>query len=445
MAGLVLFAFSVPSAGAAPIVGSTTDPVGDIERPDVKQLDVIYDEGGGAIDFRVYLKEPPYGGDSLSGTLRLGQSWNGTECVTNTAPFDLSFTGSWVFQWGGTATPYEPWGQLFLQAAGSSLSALRAPDATGIGTWIGATVRATAPLGAAGGVYQGRRYVCAGDFELKVVNQGRHHNWTGADTVQAFPLTEGGTLPPVEPVPGTIDVTSPLVLDKDEYKPGDVMSATALWRNPGESNITARQLVLTIRPAGQPGVEGWVGDFTPIIEFPTLTPGQTVNQAATFALPKDVAPGRWVLWATWQDTGEAWHRPAAQPFTIRSNEPVGPSSNPSNGSRPLVAAAIGSRRLGRVLRQGLRVEVELSTAGRVDMTALLTRRQAAQFDLPRTIASGSKTLSGNRPRNVRVRFTEAARRALARLSKLKFTLRIEATAKSGRKRVTTRAVTLRRN
>ena len=66
--------------------------------------------------------------------------------------------------------------------------------------------------------------------------------------------------------------------------------------------------------------------------------------------------------------------------------------------------------------------------------------------MPRTIASGSKTLSGNRPRNVRVRFTEAApERALAGLSKLKFTLRIEATAKSGTKRVTTRAVTLRRN
>ena len=131
-------------------------------------------------------------------------------------------------------------------------------------------------------------------------------------------------------------------------------------------------------------------------------------------------------------------------FSIRSGQPVGPSSNPSNGSAPLVVAAIGSRRLGRALREGLVVEVELSTPGRVDLTALLSRRQAKRFALPRKIASGSKTLSGARPRTVRVRFTRAARRALAGASKLRFTLRIEATSESGKTRVTTRAVTLRR-
>ena len=90
------------------------------------------------------------------------------------------------------------------------------------------------------------------------------------------------------------------------------------------------------------------------------------------------------------------------------------------------------------------METQLSQTGRVKITALLGRRQAALLRLPRTIGAGSASLREDATKIVRVRFSNKARRVLSRLSKLRITLKIQATGESGKKRTTTRTVTLRR-
>ena len=451
VAALALLAVAAAPAEARLIVGSTTDPVEypHSQQADVTAVDIVYDDSAGDFDLRITLAQPPYGSDNLSGTLKLGQSWNGSECVTSSAPYDVAFANSWAFSYDGNGTPQDPFGRLFLRQSDSFISSPGVLTRPGIGSWEGTTLRAVARSDVwAGDAYKGRNYVCAGEFELFRSNQSRYFYGSGVDYVADFALGGGTPPPPAPPTPGVIDLASPPILDRDEYKPGDQMTGTVVWRNPSASSVTARHLVLTIRPVDVPGVEGYVGDFSPRIDDRTLAPGATINHTSSFRIPAEVTPGRWVLWAVWQDTGNVWHGAATLPFTVgqglgQPSPPAQPSGT-SGTPAPLVLATVGSKRLGRALRRGLLVEVQLSGAGRVKISAQLTRRQAARLGLARTIGTGSTSFADDGTKKVRVRFTRAARRALAHRRKVSITLKIEVTGASGKRRVVTRKLVLRR-
>ena len=445
----ILLALIPSTASAALRVGSTTDPVGDLPQRvdgsrvdfgDLKEMDVVYDDGTGEIDARIALDRTPASAEYFALEFFLGQAWSGGQCVTNSQQYDVEFRSNWYFDWYGPGSPFV--------SSYVSIAAVGVLPAFGTGSAAGSRLRAVA----GGPVYQTRNYVCVGDIKLRGSHwgpDGGKYPSGGVDEVADFAL--GGASPPPTPPPpiaGVIDTASPLVLDKGDYKPGEVMTGKAVWRNPSVSSVTARHLVLSIRPAGAPEGVGFVGDFAPRIDDRTLSPHETIAHTSQFRIPETVTPGRWVLWASWQDTNGVWHGAATLPFSINS-APGGASTQPSGQGAsdppaPLIVATVRRAGLRRVLRRGLIVETQLSQAARVKITALLGRRQAALLRLPRAIGTGSASVDEDATKKIRVRFSSKARRILSRLSKLKLTLKIQAQGASGKQRIATRAVTLRR-
>ena len=412
----VLLALTPVTASAALRVGSTTDPVGDLPQRvdgsyvdfgDLKEMDLVYDDASGEIDARIALDRTPASAEYFALEFFLGQAWSGGQCVTNSQQYDVELRSTWYFDWYGPGSPFV--------SSYVSIAAVGVLPAFGSGSAAGSRLRAVA----GGPVYQARNYVCVGDVTLRGSHwgpDGGKYPSGGVDEVADFAL--GGASPPPTPAPpiaGVIDTASPLVLDKDEYKAGEVMTGKAVWRNPSASSVTARHLVLSIRPAGAPEGVGFVGDFAPRIDDRTLLPHETLAHTSHFRIPDSVSPGRWVLWASWQDTANVWHGSATLPFTISSAQ-GGPSTQPggqgtNDTPAPRIVANVRRAGLRRVLRRGLIVETHLSESARVEITALLGRRQAALLRLPRAIGTGSASVGEDARKKIRVRFSRRARRS----------------------------------
>jgi hypothetical protein len=133
-----------------------------------------------------------------------------------------------------------------------------------------------------------------------------------------------------------------------------------------------------------------------------------------------------------------------------STAPVGVPTTPSGGgvlgdrAAPVVRYRLAARPLGASLRRGLPIRLELGEAARVSVAARLSRTDARRLELFGNIARASTTLKARGSARLMLRFTNRARRRLARQKSIAIVVRIAATDAAGNVRRRTSRVVLDR-
>jgi hypothetical protein len=130
--------------------------------------------------------------------------------------------------------------------------------------------------------------------------------------------------------------------------------------------------------------------------------------------------------ATEPDWGPADVPPARQ---------QGGNGGGSGGQGSTMAIAVSGKKLKTALRKGLKVSVNVPSAGKLSASATKKGKTVAKA-AKRSVKAGKQSLA--------LRFTKAARRSLARSRSVKLTIKVTFALKSGAKTTTTQAVTLKR-
>ncbi len=141
---------------------------------------------------------------------------------------------------------------------------------------------------------------------------------TGAESrlLALSPETTGMDWQRVEPEPGTLAQAQGLRLDRRVYRPGDTITGTVRWTNPGGMSVRVRQAVITVRRPGATNLSGPWDDLFPRVLGPDVAPGAMLPQRASLKLPASAPTGGWYGFATWQDAAGAWHDGPSVPFRV---------------------------------------------------------------------------------------------------------------------------------
>ncbi|MFL5886006.1 MAG: hypothetical protein ACJ77M_13135, partial [Thermoleophilaceae bacterium] len=260
------------------------------------------------------------------------------------------------------------------------------------------------------------------------------HNATGTTSGSDHTLTTSGTPPPPGPVittgaasgvgqtsatlNGTIDPNGQSVTYHFDYGPTVSYGFTApTTAPPPVTGSTSQPVSAAIsglsagttyhyRLAGSPG--GLGGDRT----FTTASPP---------APPPPPPPGGGTTPPPTTTTTTTTTQPP--PTTLVGG--IGTTVFPA-----LTALSVPSQKLGSVLRNGLKVVVTCSRACNVAATLSLASSLAKKLHLSRevTIGRGSSRLAGTGTAHLTVKLSSKARRALARVRKVKVTLRVSGRA-----------------
>jgi PKD repeat protein len=138
---------------------------------------------------------------------------------------------------------------------------------------------------------------------------------------------------------------------------------------------------------------------------------------------------------------------AAATTTIAITVAPRPATNPAAPSTKGVTLSltVGKARLRKFLRSGLPVVAKCSKACTVTIRLVIPAKLARRLHLKsRSIAFGSRTISGAGSATVKVKVTKLARRAVAKLAKLEATVKGSAITGLGERATASRPVTLRR-
>jgi hypothetical protein len=164
--------------------------------------------------------------------------------------------------------------------------------------------------------------------------------------------------------------------------------------------------------------------------------GTTAGQDETFTTPTAGATG---------GTGSGSSTGETTGSTGATGTPGGAGETTAGGTgRLTVALAAARATLRTALRRGLRARVACSAPCSARVELVLSRKLAKRLRLKTVVARARVSVRGSTAVVVTVRFTRAARRALARLRRVSARLRLVATTASGDRAALVRMVRLRR-
>jgi hypothetical protein len=118
---------------------------------------------------------------------------------------------------------------------------------------------------------------------------------------------------------------------------------------------------------------------------------------------------------------------------------------PPDITPPSALLSVPKQKLSKVLKSGKLVEqVKTSEAGAISAQAVLSAKLTKKLKLPAIVAKGATSASKAGTYKVTLKLTKSARKKLAKLKKVSFTLRTTVSDTAGNRRLVKKGVTLRR-
>jgi hypothetical protein len=119
-------------------------------------------------------------------------------------------------------------------------------------------------------------------------------------------------------------VSTALKLSSTAPKPGDTITASVTYRNPGTKSVSVKTIVIAGRPPGGTNGGGPYKDFAPAKGALTLAAGGSVTVSGTLALAKTDPTGTWYAYSTYEDANGAWHDGAKVNFQVATTTTTPP-------------------------------------------------------------------------------------------------------------------------
>ena len=214
---------------------------------------------------------------------------------------------------------------------------------------------------------------------------------------------------------------------------GDTVTYTATARNDGEAPVTGVRLVDAL-PAGAAfaSAPGCTGAAVVTCELGTLAPGQSKSVTIAAAATQ---PGTLVntVTARMDLRGDpAPNNSASVSTAVGEAPPPGGSTPGAPRPAPVASARVSGQKLGDLLKRGLRVAVTCDGACGIDVTATVSKADAARLKLKgRTLGSASdeRDSAGTSTLSLKVK-RKAAKRA-RRLSRLPVKVEVVISGETG--------------
>jgi len=133
---------------------------------------------------------------------------------------------------------------------------------------------------------------------------------------------------------GELAIVSPLLLDKATVVAGDTLRGTVTWQNTTAGLIAIQFAMISGRPPGGTNLGGPFDDLLPsLTTLQTVQPGAILTLDASRTFTSADPTGPWYAYATYQDTGGAWHDGPNVNFTVA--QPIAVTVTPSASSTTL--------------------------------------------------------------------------------------------------------------
>jgi acetyl esterase/lipase len=123
-------------------------------------------------------------------------------------------------------------------------------------------------------------------------------------------------------------VDLPLALDKVTLQAGETLSGTVRYKNCSNVALAVQQVIVAARPPGGTHTGGPFDDLTPAQSATSVAAGATLTVTASRSFSSADPVGSWYSFATWQDSGGAWHDGPDVTFTVTQGSIA--SSVPAN-------------------------------------------------------------------------------------------------------------------
>ena len=120
----------------------------------------------------------------------------------------------------------------------------------------------------------------------------------------------------VTAVDGPLRISSALRLDRSIVRPGDTLTGTVTYTNPGKTTLALKSLQITARRPGATHAGGPRDDFSPGLGAFRLPGGRPVSLRATRKLTSADPSGTWEAYASYQDAQGGWHDGPSVSFTV---------------------------------------------------------------------------------------------------------------------------------